>query len=147
MKESGKAEFISRGGFIRGAGNRISDLSDKGKSELSEVMGLKKYLSEFTLISEREVNEVSIWKEYMIYAVLFGIGEKVIKQLEKLYPDKLPEITAYNRNVIIATGYCRSMYSSSQRAIQARRTSGGGGLASLGGGGGFSGGGRGGGSR
>lgn len=147
VKESGESEFISLGGFADGAGNCIKDLSDKGKSELAEIMGLKKYLEEFTLIAEREISETAIWKEYMVYATLFGVAEKVLKQLEKVYPEKIPELESYNRNVIIATGYYRSMYLSSQRAIQARRTSGGGGRASFGGGGGFSGGGRGGGSR
>lgn len=147
VKKSGESEFISQGGFADGAGNCIKDLSDKGKSELSEIMGLKKYLEEFTIIAEREISETAIWKEYMVYATLFGIADKVLKQLEKVYPEKIPELESYNRNVIIATGYYRSMYLSSQRAIQARRTSGGGGRASFGGGGGFSGGGSGGGSR
>ena len=145
--KSGEKEFISLGGFTNGTGNCIKDLSDKGKSELAEIMGLKKYLEEFTLIAERGISETVIWKDYLIYATLFGIADKVLKQLEKVYPEKLPELESYNRNVIIATGYYRSMYLSSQRAIQARRTSGGGGRASFGGGGGFSGGGAGGGSR
>lgn len=147
VKQSGKNEFISQGGFTKGVGNRIKDLSDNGKSELAEIMGLKKYLAEFTLIDEREITEAAIWKEYMVYATLFGIADRVIKQLERLYPERMPEIEGYNRNVIIATGYYRSMYRSSQSAIQARRTSGGGGTASFSGGGGFSGGGSGGGSR
>lgn len=145
--ESGENEFISLGGFTNGTGNCIKDLSDIGKSELAEIMGLKKYLEEFTLIAERGISETVIWKDYLIYATLFGIADKVLKQLEKVYPEKLPELESYNRNVIIATGYYRSMYLSSQRAIQARRTSGAGGRASFGGGGGFSGGGSGGGSR
>lgn len=147
VKENGENEFISQGGFVSGAGNCIKDLSDKGKSELAEVMGLKKYLDEFTLIAEREITETVIWKEYLVYATLFGIAEKVLKQLENVYPDRVPEFESYNRNVIIANSYYRSMYLSSQRAIQARRISGGGGRASVCGGGGFSGGGSGGGSR
>ena len=83
----------------------------------------------------------------MVYATLFGIADKVIEQFKKVYPEKIPEIETYNRNVIIAHSYYRSMYYQSQRAMQAKRTSGSGGRASFGGGGGFSGGGRGGGSR
>lgn len=141
IKENGEKEFISIGGFSNGVGNRIKDLSEKGKEELSEIMGLKKYLEEFTLIAERGIAETVIWKEYLIYATLFGISERVIKQLEKVYPEKLPEIESYNRNIVIASAYYRSMYESSQRAIQEQRVQGGGGAASLGGGGGFSGGG------
>ncbi len=143
----GEQTFINSGGFTGGAGNCIKDLSDKGKTELSEVIGLKKYLDEFTLIAEREIGETVIWKDYLIYATLFGIADKVIEQFKKVYPEKIPEIETYNRNVIIAHSYYHSMHRSAQRAIQAKRTSGGGGRASIGGGGGFSGGGRGGGSR
>lgn len=147
VKDDGETGFIALGGFVNGTGNRIKDLSDKGKQELSEVVGLKKYLDEFTLIAERSITETAIWKEYLIYAALFGIADKVIEQFKKVYPEKLPEIEVYSRNVVIANSYYYSMHRSAQKAIQARRTSGGGGRASFGGGGGFSGGGRGGGSR
>ena len=60
IKKSGESEFISQGGFADGAGNCIKDLSDKGKSELSEIMGFKKYLEEFTLIAERGISETII---------------------------------------------------------------------------------------
>lgn len=147
VRESGESELALTGGFADGAGNRIKDLSDTGKAELAEVMGLKKYLEDFTLIAEREITETVIWKDYMVYATLFGISERVLKQLKAVYPEKVPELESYNRNVVIASSYYRSMYRSSQRALQAKRTSGGGGRASFGGGGGFSGGGSGGGSR
>lgn len=147
IKDVGEQEFISLGGFTGGAGNCIKNLSEKGKEELSQVMGLKKYLEEFTLIAEREITGTIIWKEYLIYATLFGIADKVITQFKEVYPEKLPEIESYNRNVIIAHSYYRSMHRSAQRAMQAKRTSGMGGRASFGGGGGFSGGGHGGGSR
>lgn len=147
IQGAGEQSFVNLGGFSKGAGNCIKDLSDKGKEELAQVMGLKKYLEEFTLIAEREITETVIWKEYMIYATLFGIADKVMKQLEQVYPERLPELQSYNRNVIIAHSYYHSMHRSAQRAMQAKRASGGGGKASFGGGGGFSGGGHGGGSR
>lgn len=147
IKENGEDEFIASGGFTSGAGNCIKDLSDKGKAELSEIMGLKKFLEDFTLIAERGITETVIWKDYLIYATLFGISDRVIAQLKKVYPEIIPEIETYNRNVVIASSYYHSMYTSSQRAIQAQRSSGMGGSASFGGGGGFSGGGSGGGSR
>ena len=146
-KKQGEAKFISYGGFSDGAGNRIKDLSDSGRERLAEVMGLKKYLEEFSLISERSVIEAEIWQEYMVYATLFGIADKVMKELEKVYPDRIAEFETYNRNVVIAHSYYHSMHNSAERAVQEARTSGLGGSSSIGGGGGFSGGGYGGGSR
>lgn len=146
-EEDGKAQFINRGGAVKNSCRRIKHLTESGKDELSQVMGLKKYLDEFSLISERSVDETIIWQDYMVYAALFGIADKVISQLKKLYPDRIAEFENYNRNVIITHSYYTSMYNSAQRAQQAARTSGAGGASSIGGGGGFSGGGSGGGSR
>ncbi|MDD4689666.1 MAG: DUF2207 domain-containing protein [Eubacteriales bacterium] len=146
-KKNGESSFTSLGGFSNGSGNCIKDLSEKGKAELAQIMGLKKYLDEFSLISEREVSESEIWQEYMVYAMLFGIADKVKEQFEKVYPEKIGEIETYNRNVIICHSYYHTMYRSYEKSIQAQRTSGGGGRTSIGGGGGFSGGGFGGGSR
>ena len=146
-EEDGKAQFINRGGAVKNSCRRIKHLTESGKDELSQVMGLKKYLDEFSLISERSVDETIIWQDYMVYAALFGIADKVISQLKKLYPDRIAEFENYNRNVIITHSYYTSMYNSAQRAQQAARTSGAGGASSVGGGGSFSGGGFGGGSR
>lgn len=147
-KAEGEATFAARGGFLGYHGNRIDALSPTGKNELAEVMGLKKYLDEFSLIAERSINETIIWQDYMVYATLFGIADKVMKQLEKVYPDRIPEFEEYNRTVIIAHSYYRGMHGAAERATQQQhRTSGMGGHASIGGGGGFSGGGTGGGSR
>lgn len=143
----GQCEFTDENGFISGSSGTIRNLTETGKTELSQIMGLKKYLEDFSLISEREISETIIWQDYMVYATLLGIADKVIEQFKKVYPERVPEFENYNRNVIIAHSYYNSMYSSSMRAIQEQRSSGLGGNSSLGGGGGFSGGGHGGGSR
>lgn len=142
----GETKFSKKGGFLR-PGKYITDLTETGKRELSQVIGLKKYLEEFSLISERGVEEILIWQDYLVYATLFGIADKVLKQLEKVYPERIPEFEEYNRNIIVANSYYYTMHTSSQRALQQQRTDGLGGHASFGGGGGFSGGGTGGGSR
>ena len=146
-KESGRAKFASCGGYLGAAGRRIKDLSVNGRKMLGEVVGLKKYLEDFSLIAEREIKETIIWQDYMVYAALFGIADKVMKQLERVYPDRIPELEDYNRQVIIAHSYYRSIYGGAVRAEQEARSEGMGGHSSIGGGGGFSGGGYGGGSR
>lgn len=143
----GEAELISKKCFKKIEGKRIKDLTDKGKEELNEVMGLKKYLEDFSLIAERGISETEIWQEYLVYATLFSIADKAIEQFKKVYPENTVQINEFNRNVILVHGYSHCMYSSYQKAIGEQRSSGFGGSASIGGGGGFSGGGVGGGSR
>ena len=51
------------------------------------TFGLKKFLKEFTLLDERGVKEVALWKDYMIYATLFGIADQVISDMKKINPE------------------------------------------------------------
>lgn len=118
-------------------------LSQLGTTLLSNIMGFKKYLLEFSLIGERTIAESVIWQDYLVFATLLGIADKAIEQFEKVYP--VP--TQYSENAhyyyMLAYSYRHASYDTAQAA----RSSGGGGGSSFGGGGGFSGGGGGGGAR
>ena len=121
---------------------------------VSQVFGLRKYLKDFTLANERHVQEVGLWKDYLIYATLFGNADQVLKDMKEINPeylqmDQIAQVmdetvvipaftTAANNGVIHVQHYV------SPSSI---RSSGGGGRVSWGGGGGFSGGGVGGGVR
>lgn len=123
--------------------------------EVRQVFGLKKFLQEFTLLDERHVNEVSLWKDYMIYATLFGIADQVIKDMKKVNPEYFNMDQVANQmadNMTLPMIYS-TLHSSTSRAVANKaareaRASGRGGHSSWGGGGGgFSGGGFGGGVR
>lgn len=71
----------------------ITMLKDKEK-ELAkdpdtprQLLGLRKYLLDFSLIGEREIKEMKLWKEYLVYATLFGIADKVCDNFATVYPD------------------------------------------------------------
>ena len=141
--------------YLQIGGSTLKSLSDRGKQELAQVYGLRKFLDEFTLISERGITEGIIWENLMVYATLFGIAKKVLSELKKVYPDRIAEIDTYAHNYYISDSYFRTLYYSSlsrKRAIEAAKwakmaADGIGGSASISGGGGFSGGGSGGGTR
>lgn len=117
------------------------------KQEALELAGLKRYLNEYTLIKEREVVEVKLFEEYLIFAQIMGIAKKVAKQFKDIYPEIIEQsnFTSYD--------YIMFVHMSSHRGISAANTaksraesysSGGGGFSSGGGGGGSFGGGGGG---
>ena len=114
---------------MKSGGKRLKDLSDAGKAQLAEAIGLKKYLLDFSLIAERTINEIDIWQDYMVYAALFGIADKVLAQFKKVYPERITEFESYNRNVLISYSYYRTMLRSTEKAEQAARASGFGGAA------------------
>ena len=126
--------------------------------EARQVFGLKKYLKEFSLIDERHVQEVSLWKDYMIYATLFGIADQVIKDMKQINPEyfNMDQVASQMADDTTLPMIYSTLHSSTSRAAMSKaereaareaRASGRGGHASWGGGGGFSGGGSGGGVR
>lgn len=128
----------------------------KEREQVKEVVGLRKFLKDFTLVKERHVNEVSLWKDYLVYASLFGIADQVRKDMKAINPeffqfDQVAQQMAES-TVILIPNLTNATYMGSNRiqnnmSAHEIRSMGGGGSSSWGGGGGFSGGGGGGGVR
>ena len=145
-ERSGKQTLI-RSSCLKGAVlDNDKDLTKKGQQELDEVYGLKHFLLDFSLIHERGVKEAVIWQDYMVYALMLGIADKLEAQIQELYPDQLPQLNQYRRYVRYSGYYNGVMYSaySREKLRRAPNRRSGGGRVSFGGGGGFSGGGSGG---
>ncbi len=123
--------------------------------EVRQVFGLKKYLEDFSLLDERHLGEVSLWKDYMIFATLFGIADQVIKDMKKINPEyfNMDQVAQQMADDMTLPTIYSAMHNGTSRATfnkaeREARASGGGGHSSWGGGGGgFSGGGSGGGVR
>ena len=130
----------------------------------------RNYLEDFTLSKVREAPEADLWEEYLVFAHLFGIADKVSRNLEKLYPELYRKyisnvstssyselfrsVGSSSASLLSAARHKRdsnsySSYSSGSSSSSSSRTRyyGGGGHSSHSGGGGHSGGGHGGGSR
>ena len=155
LEEKGHNSLNKNQCYNKILGKNLKDLNENGKKELSELYGLRKFLDEFSLISERSLMEGIVWENLLIYATLFGLAKKVLSELKKVYPSELTKIENYSYNYNISYLYYQSIYTSSihaRQAINAARlasmaAAGHGGSISFGGGGGFSGGGHGGGTR
>ena len=129
-------------------------MNDQIYNDSMQLYGLKLYLEEFSRMDTKEVMEVKLWDEYLMFAYLFGIADKVAKQLKDMYPEVLTETDVngnamfdYDMFIFVNHISTRSVSAaSSARAAAESYSSGGGGFSSGGGGGGSFGGG-GGGSR
>jgi len=122
----------------------------KFRDELYQVAGFKNFLLEFSTIEQKQVQEVRLWEDYLIFASVLGLAEKVEKELGRLYPNFNQYSQLDYSYTSVATRYF--IYSGMRSSARARsasqiRSSGGGGGSSFGGGGGSFGGGGGGGSR
>ena len=136
----------------------INSLNEEGQKEAVKVIQFKNFLKDFTLVEERGAIEVKMWKQYLVFAQLYGIADRVAKQFKKLYPAEFESLVqdvgmASDMDFLTTIMYINLLsHRTSSSAINAQaeaeaRDNGGGGFSSFGGGGGFSGGGFGGGSR
>ena len=119
------------------------------KQDAINLYGLRKYLSDYSLIHERQAIEVMLWEEYLIFAQILGIADKVEDEFKKLYPDfsfiedlEINEINScirtlsHNGVYAAAKAYsaAHSSSGSSSSGSSRSRSSGGGGRSSSGGG-------------
>lgn len=122
-----------------------------GREFTRKLVGYYNYLKDFTILDEREITEIRLWKELLIYATLFGIADTVLKRLEELSPDSMmmvEENMDMDMNSLALTiSYSNSFYNITISSYNKESGSGSGGISSSGGGGGSFGGGSGGGSR
>ena len=129
----------------------LNVMNEQILNESMKLYGLKKYLDEFSNMDTKEVMEVRLWDEYLMFAYLFGIADKVAKQLKNMYPEVIYQMESSNLDYDTIY-FIDHISSSSVKSANAARmaaesySSGGGGFSSGGGGGGSFGGG-GGGSR
>lgn len=117
------------------------------KQEAIELAGLKRYLNEYTLIKQREAIEVQLFEEYLIFAQIMGIAEKVAKQFKDIYPEVIQQsnFTSYDYVMFINMSSHRGISAAQSAKSRAESySSGRGGFSSGGGGGGSFGGGGGG---
>ena len=158
LKQYMRSSFNSKitDAFINALHTQTSISKFKNREdEVRQVLGLRKFLKEFTLLDERGVDEVKLWKDYMIYATLFGIADQVIRDMKKINPEyfNMDKVAGQMANDITLPTIYSVMHSGTARAAankaaRENRARGGGGHSSFhGGGGGFHGGGGGGGVR
>jgi uncharacterized membrane protein YgcG len=56
-------------------------------SDAKKIFGLKKFLEDFSLINERFIVEVKLWNEYLVFATMFGIADRVRKDFKTYCPE------------------------------------------------------------
>lgn len=124
--------------------------NEKGKKFTEHLIKYYNYLKDFSLLSEREVSEIKVWKDLLIYATLFDVAEEVQKQLKKLSPEFLEkydvDVNSLHTAMIYSSVFSNTFVDAYSTAV-ASSSSGGGGFSSRGGGRGSFGGGSGGGTR
>ena len=75
-------------------------ITKKASKKAIELLGLKKYLLNYSSIYDKSSVEVTLWDNYLIFAQLLGIARSVDKDFKNLYLDytKIYEIYRFESN-------------------------------------------------
>lgn len=123
--------------------NKIT-ITDSGVDLYENFIKFKNYLEDYSLIEERDINEVKLWDGFMIYAAIYGISKKVYSNFTEVYPE-YENMSAFDFYMISnITSYSSGISSAASSNLSSFESSGFGGSSSFGGGGGSFGGGSGG---
>lgn len=141
--DSETEKLISEGLLIREGRIKKCIVKPIMMEEAKKIAGVKKFLLEFSNIKDKSSIEVNLWEEYLMYAQIFGIAKKVMKEFKDMYPDVITEEIYSNIDFIYFVSYS-GMNSATTARNRANSysaggggfSSGGGGIASFGGGGG-----------
>lgn len=133
--------------------NKLTELS-KTKYETTSglyndavvLKGFKNFLTDFSRIYEKAPIEIALWKEYLMFAQVLGLADKVAKDFKDIYPDIIPDEYINDIDFIYFVSYSGINSANTAKSRAESYNSGGGGFSSGGGGfGSFGGGGSGGG--
>ena len=58
-------------------------LTNKGKIEYNKVYALKRYIKDYSLMNESEIDKVIVWDKFLTYACAFGIPNNIMKKIEE----------------------------------------------------------------
>lgn len=55
----------------------------KARNINKNLEGLRKYVKDFSQLSESQYNEIILWEDYLIYSVILGQNSKIVKEIMK----------------------------------------------------------------
>lgn len=68
------------------------------EKEAKKLLGFRNFLLDFSLMPERECFDVHLWENYLVFAELLGIADKVEEQFSKIYP-KFNELSKLDTDI------------------------------------------------
>jgi len=73
-------------------GDVLWERTELGDEMAGKVAGLARYIHDFTLLSEREKEEMTLWDDYLVYAVVLEENDKIVKDISKSYKVDLDKV-------------------------------------------------------
>ncbi len=135
--------------FIEAEGYKLDGrYNSEFQNEARKLLGLKKYLKKYEEMTQMDLTDAELLKEYLVYAALFEMPEKIVQRINEVNPAFFGQIGSYDyRTWHLIMHHNTGLSRSITNTVAVSEVSGTGGRSSFSGGAGFSGGGVGGGAR
>lgn len=69
--------------------------------DFSKLNALKDKIENYSLMQDRDVEQITLWEQYLSYAVSFGLANKIMKRMKDLYLDE--DLTALMNSDLFTT--------------------------------------------
>lgn len=70
----------------------------KGEALTDEILGMKRFLHDFSMLNEADKEALELWDEFLIYAVVLGENEKVINEILEVKKINISSIKTFLNN-------------------------------------------------
>ena len=67
-------------------------LNENGKKLKSQLLGLKMFLNDYSNMKDKELNELNLWDEYLVYSVILNENKKVKNEVTEIVNKYFSEI-------------------------------------------------------
>jgi len=66
-------------------GDVLWERTPLGNEAAEKIAGLARFMSEFSRLSEAKKEEVALWDDYLVYAIVLEENEQIVNEISKLY--------------------------------------------------------------
>jgi Predicted membrane protein len=84
--------LLDRARGYKKRGDVLWERTELGDEMAGKVAGLAHYIHDFTLLSEKEKEEATLWEDYLVYAVVLEENDKIVKDISKSYKVDLDKV-------------------------------------------------------
>lgn len=70
--------------FSRKRGDVLWERTVLGNETAEKIAGLLRFINDFSILSESEKEEVVLWEDYLVYAIVLDENEKIVREIGKL---------------------------------------------------------------
>jgi uncharacterized membrane protein len=66
---------------------RSRDFTRQGQAQYDLWLAFRRFLKDFSSLDRSKLPQLILWEHYLVYAVVLGVAEEVLRQLPAVYPE------------------------------------------------------------